>query len=83
MLISSEQDLAYDVITSRPATSGQIFQEMCQIDSKEGTKSFVAIWRFLRKLFTKKNMGGPFDPHTSASVKIRALTITHFEVSFW
>ena len=57
-----EHDLTYDVITSWPNISGsQDFQDMCHIDHWESTRSFVAIQRDLRELFTK-NYGRPFDP---------------------
>ena len=49
---------------------------MCQIDQIEGTESFVAIRRLLRKLFTI-NHGGSSDPSKSAGVKYEFLDFIH------
>ena len=51
---------------------------MCQIDQREGTISFVAIRRVLRKLFAKK-YGGSIRP---PPLQVRGLTILPRMVGF-
>ena len=72
--ISSEHDLTHDVVTSWPAISDQNFQNMCQINKKESSESFVAIRRFLRELF-EKYRGGPSD---SPPLQVRGLNSPTF-----
>ena len=51
---------------------------MCQIDQREGTVGFAAIRRLLRELFAK-NLGGAFDPPTSARDKMHNIVLILYD----